>query len=444
MRSNAARAVSDGSAPWRYRPRSGRSSDAKMNRRLALKGIGGILTLPLLESGAVAAQSPPTRFLVVGNPLGMHPDHFFPTEFGKSFTLPETLRSLEWLRGRLTILSHTDHGMNNGHGREISFLNGVLPENSSAYPERNISVDQVMARRTYGRVRFPSVHAALENGIRMSWNANGVELKPVTDPHRLFDHLFLNLTAEQRKVRKQLIARNGSILDTVGEQLAGLQRRAGRRDRERLDQYATSIRELEASLAGRSEWIDRDKPKFDISQRFAGAETTIENRYDAIFDMIAHAFETDLTRVATVAFPNELGYTDIDGVTRGYHACTHNGKKEEVIAELVALESFQTAQLSRCLRKLDAVREPHADGTLLDRTIVLFGSGMGYGGTHSNRNLPILVAGGGFRHLGHVDTRSGSGFNMPLCNLYVTLLQRFGVERDRFNTSTGAFELRYG
>ena len=143
--------------------------------------------------------------------------------------------------------------------------------------------------------------------------------------------------------------------------------------------------------------------------------------------MIAHAFETDLTRVATVAFPNELGYTDIDGVTRGYHRCTHNGKKEEVIAELVALESFQIAQLSRCLRKLDAVREPHADGApLLDRTIVLFGSGMGYGGTHSNRNLPILVAGGGFRHLGHVDTRSGSGFNMPLCNLYVTLLQRFG------------------
>lgn len=413
-----------------------------LNRRLALKGIGGALTLPLLEAGAAAAPPPPKRFLVVGNPLGMHPEHFFPAQYGNSFGFPKTLQSLEWLRDRLTILSHTDHGMNNGHGREISFLNGILPEENSAYPEKNISVDQVMARRTYGRVRFPSVHAALANGIRMSWNANGVDLKPFTDPQRLFDFLFLNLTAREKAVRKELIARNRSILDTVGEQLAGLRQRAGHRDRARLDQYATSVRELEGSLVDRNGWIDRDKPKFDISRHFAGAETTIKNRYEAIFDMIAYAFETDLTRVATVAFPNELSYVDIEGVTRGYHACTHNGKKEEVIAELVAIESFQIAQLSRCLRRLDSVEEPGSDGTLLDHTIVLFGSGMGYGGTHSNRNLPILVAGGGFRHRGHVDTRGGRGINMPLCNLYVTLLQRFGVERDRFNTSTGAFELR--
>ena len=415
-----------------------------MNRRTALRGIGGVLTLPLLESTATARQVPPTRFLVVGNPLGMHPEHFFPKGFGTAFEFPETVRSLNWLRERVTILSHTDHSMNSGHGREISFLNGILPENSSAYPEKNVSVDQLMARRTYGRVRFPSVHAALESGIRMSWNANGVDLKPFTDPQRLFDHLFLNLTAQQKAVRRELIARNGSILDAVREQLADLRRQAGKWDRERLDQYGTSIRELEGSLADRSEWIDRDKPKFDISEHFAGMETTIRDRYNAIFDMVAYAFETDMTRVATVAFPNELGYTEIDGVTRGYHACTHNGKKDEVIAELVAIESFQITQLSRCLRKLDAVREPGADGSLLDHTIVLFGSGMGYGGTHSNRNLPILVAGGGFRHLGHVDARGRDGINMPLCNLFVTLLQRFGVERDRFNTSTGAFELHYG
>lgn len=414
-----------------------------MTRRSVLKGIGGALTLPLLETRMVASQQPPTRFLVVGNPLGMHPLHFFPAEYGPQFALPETLRSLEWARDRLTIVSHTDHGMNNGHGREISFLNGILPENSASYPEKNVSVDQVMARRTHGRVRFSSVHAALQRGIRMSWNANGVDLKPFTEPHRLFDHLFLNLTSEEKAVRRQLIVRNGSILDAVGEQLAGLRQSASRRDRERLDQYETSVRELEGSLRDRSGWLDRDKPKFDISRHFAGPETTLENRYNAIFDMIAYAFETDLTRVATVAFPNELNYTDIGGVTRGYHACTHNGKKEEVIAELIGIESFQIAQLSRCLRKLDAVSEPNADGTMLDHTMVLFGSGMGYGGTHSNRNLPILVAGGGFRHRGHVDARGASGVNMPLCNLYLTLLQRFGVERDRFNTSTGSFDLRH-
>jgi len=413
-------------------------------RRTFIKGIGGALALPLMESSAAAsaAGSPPTRFLVVGNPLGMHPEHFFPEDFGKQFTMSKTLRSLEWLRDRLSILSRTDHGMNSGHGKEVSFLNGVLPENSNAYPEKNISIDQLVARRTSASVRFPSINTALESGIRMSWNSNGVELKPFTDPQKLFDHLFLNLTPEERRVRRALIERNGSLLDAAGAQLSILKRGASGADLERLDQYETSVRELEKSFSNRKDWIDQDKPKFSIDEQFEDYEVTVENRYHAIFDMVAYAFQTDLTRVATVAFPNALSYTDVDGVNRGYHACTHNGKKAEVVDELVSIESFQISQLSRCLKKLDAIKEPNADGSMLDHTVVLFGSGMGYGGTHSNRNLPILVAGGGFKHRGHVDTSDSSGKNMPLCNLYATLQQRFGIERDRFNTSTGTFDLR--
>ena len=412
-------------------------------RRVFLKGVGGALALPLLESNALAANAlAPMRFLVVGNPLGMHPDFFFPKQFGRDFELPATLQSLGWLKDRLSVLSHTDHGMVSGHGREISFLNGVLPENSPAFPERNVSIDQLIARHTSGRVRFASINAALQRGIRMNWNANGVEIEPFTDPQKLFDHLFLNLTAAERRARRELLERNGSLLDVVGEQFADLRKKASSTDKERLEQYATSVRELESSFADRQQWVDRDKPKFDITEHFADYEVTVENRYNAIFDMVAYAFQTDLTRVATVAFPNELSYTDVDGVTRGYHACTHNGKKEDVVAELVAIESFQVAQMSRCLKKLDAIPEPNSNGSMLDHTIVLFGSGMGYGGTHSNRNLPILVAGGGFKHLGHVDTRDASGRNMPLCNLFVTLQQRFGIERDKFNISTGAFDLR--
>jgi hypothetical protein len=314
--------------------------DLSMNttRRTVLKGLAGALTLPALEANAAVGAPTPTRFLVVGNPLGMHPEHFFPNAFGKDFAISPTLKSLDWMHDRLTILSHTDHGMNNGHGREISFLSGVLPENSLAFSEKNMSIDQLIARQTGGRVRFPSIHAALERGIRMSWNANGVEIEPFTDPQKLFDHLFLNLTAEERTVRRELIQRNDSILDAVSEQFAGVKQRASHRDRERLDQYATSVRELENSFADRSQWIDRDKPKFDISEHFADYEVTVENRYNAIFDMIAYAFQTDLTRVATVGFPTDLSYTDVDGVTRGYHACTHNGKKENVVAELVAID----------------------------------------------------------------------------------------------------------
>lgn len=413
----------------------------KTNRRAFLKGLGGALTLPLLETAAATSESAPMRLLVVGNPLGMHPDNFFPKQFGKNFTFPKTLQSLDWLKNRISILSHTDHGMKSGHGREITFLNGVLPENAAGFAENNISIDQLIARRTGGSVRFPSIQAALESGIRMSWNSNGVEVKPITDPQKLFDHLFLNLTAEERKVRRELIERNGSILDAVGGQVASLKQKASREDRERLDQYEISVRALEGSFANRKNWIDRDKPTFSIEEHFVGYEVTVANRYNAIFDMISYAFQTDLTRVATIAFPNELSYRDVDGVTRGYHACTHNGKKEEIVAELVAIESFQIAQLSRCLKKLDLIKEPNSSGSMLDHTVVLFGSGMGYGGTHSNRNLPILVAGGGFRHLGHIDTRNSSGTNMPLCNLYATLQQRFGIERDKFNTSTGTFDL---
>ena len=158
--------------------------------------------------------------------------------------------------------------------------------------------------------------------------------------------------------------------------------------------------------------------------------------------MIAYAFETDLTRVASVAFPADLSYRDVKGVTRSYHGTTHNGKMENVTAELVAIESFQIAQMSRFMKRLDEIPEPNADGSMLDHTIVLFGSGMGYGGTHSNRNLPILVGGGGFRHRGHVDC-AVNGNNLPLCNLYVTLMQRFGIERDQFSLSTGAFDLTH-
>ncbi len=417
-----------------------------ITRRTALKSVGGALTLPLLESVAGASPtdgSPPTRFLVVGNPFGAHPGHFFPQDFGRDFSISPTLAALEWLKDRLTIISHTDHNMVSGHGREISFLSGVLPADAQAFPEKNMSIDQLFARHVGSQVRYPSVGAALGSGIRMSWTANGVEKLPITDPQALFDYLFLNLTRDQKAARRDTINRNASILDAVGGDFSSILSNSSRSDRERIDQYRTAVRELEQSLSSRKDWLQKDKPTFDISGHLKGTGVTIDNRYDAIFDMIAYAFQTDLTRVASVEFPSALKYTEIDGVSRSYHGCTHNGKREDVTAELVAIESFQIEQLSRCLKKLDSIQEPNANGSMLNHTIVLFGSGMGYGGTHSNRDLPILVAGGGFRHRGHVDARDSSGKNMPLCNLFVTLMQRFGIERDRFNTSTGTFDLDF-
>lgn len=403
------------------------------------------MALPFLESTSLAGSTTPTRMLVVGNPFGMHPDFFFPEkfgQFGQGAELSHTLSSLDWLKDRMTVLGHTDHNMVSGHGREISFLSGVLPDDAAAFPEKNMSIDQVMGRHVGSQVRYPVVGAGLSSGVRMSWTANGVEQAPITEPQKLFDHLFLNLTPEERAVRRRMLDHNTSILDSVGDQFSALTKTASKNDKERIDQFQTSVRELEETLAGRKSWIEKDKPEFDISKHYEG-DVTIASEYNAIFDMISFAFETDLTRVANIAFPTALSYTDVKGVTRSYHGTTHNGKMENVTAELVAIESFQIEQVSRFMKKLDAIPEPNAEGSMLDHTIILFGSGMGYGGTHSNRNLPIMVAGGGFKHRGHVDCRDESGNNMPLCNLYVSLMQRFGIERDEFNTSTGAFDLSY-
>lgn len=400
------------------------------------------MALPSLECLGDAAEASKTRCLIVANPLGMHPGYFFPKTFGKNFDLPPSLRSLNWLKDRLSIFSHTDHKMVNGHGREVAFLNGILPKDAGSFPEKNVSFDQLMARQSGSEVRFPSINAALRDGIQMSWTANGVKDAVITDPQRLFNHLFSNPSAREKTKQLDLIDRNGSVLDKVADQFALLEKSASRFDHERLDQYQTSVSEFEKVLENRRQWIGKDKPTFDISGHYANLEPTLLQDYNAIFDMVTYAFETDLTRVATVAFPRTVDYTAIGPVTRSYHSCTHNGKVSTITAELVAIETFQIEQLSRCLQKMDSIQEPNGEGSMLDNTIVLFGSGMGYGGTHSCRNLPIMVAGGGFKHLGHVDAAKG-GKNMPLCNLFVTLLQRFGLEVDSFNTSTGNFDLRY-
>ena len=146
----------------------------KLNRRTFLASMGGAMALPSLECLGGATEAAKTRCLIVANPLGMHPRHFFPKTFGKNFELPSSLRSLNWLKDRLSIFSHTDHNMVNGHGREVAFLNGILPTDAGSFPDKNVSLDQLMARQSGSEVRFPSINAALKDGIQMSWTANGV------------------------------------------------------------------------------------------------------------------------------------------------------------------------------------------------------------------------------------------------------------------------------
>jgi hypothetical protein len=237
---------------------------------------------------------------------------------------------------------------------------------------------------------------------------------------------------ESLRQRAEADALNESILDAVNEQAKLLAKRLGQSDRRKFDEYLTSVREVERKLNMSRDWRDRPKPKVDLAMPTEGG---IAYLLPMMYDLLALALETDSTRVASLSCPGSLDTGDL-GLEGSYHGFSHHGKAETLRRGLLVIEQFQLAQLARFLEKLAAVVEP--DGArMLDRTIVLFGSGMGNGSSHSNKDLPVLVAGGGFKHGEHKSYPTEANRRVPLCNLYTTLLQRSGVEIEKFNNAGG-------
>jgi len=250
--------------------------------------------------------------------------------------------------------------------------------------------------------------------------------------HRSVPRAVVEEGAESRRRRAEAQELNQSILDAVRDQANQLSRRLGEADRRKFDEYLTSVREVERKLNMSRAWLDRPKPKVEMPMP---AEGGIAYLLPVMYDLLALALETDSTRVATMSFPATLNTGDL-GLEGSYHGFSHHGKADVLRNGLMVIERFQMEQLARFLDKLKGRRE--ANGvSLLDRTIVLFGSGMGNGSSHSNKDLPILVAGGGFRHGEHKSYGTEANRRTPLCNLYTSCLQRCGVEIERFNTATG-------
>ena len=214
-----------------------------------------------------------------------------------------------------------------------------------------------------------------------------------------------------------------------------LQRRIGREDQEKLDQYFTSVRELERKLTQSEDWLDKPKPQVSYKLPEGADGLDFVDRVPLYYDLMALALQTDSTRIATLEIGGDFEARYFD-IRKGYHGLSHHGKDEKTIADLLVLEEYQMKHFARFLTKLKSI--PEGDGTLLDHTMVLFGSGMANANAHTNKNLPIILAGGGFKH-GEYKALPRSGVNRaPLCNLYVSLLQRFGMEVDSFGISTGA------
>jgi hypothetical protein len=214
--------------------------------------------------------------------------------------------------------------------------------------------------------------------------------------------------------------------------------RVGKNDQEKLDQYFTSVRELEKRLTQSEAWLDKPKPTVSYEVPNGADDMDFVKRVPLYYDLIALALQTDSTRVITFELSDIGANSGGFPITKGYHQLTHHGKVESYIEELSIIENFHTKQFARFLDKLSAVQEPNGK-TLLDNTMALLGSGMGNASSHSNKDLPLLLAGGGFKHGQHLryEKDKSRGTYTPACNLFVSMLQRFGADVDQFNLSSG-------
>ncbi len=425
--------------------------NAPLNRRrFLLKSAGATLALPGLSSlVAKTVDSLATvqatrgagigarRFVAVGNLLGFQQKSFFPSTEGRNYESTTLLKPLESLRDQMTVYRGLDHGIKGGHFAVHSFLSGVLHSEARDREDGNVTLDQYLAEKVGDQTRFPSLTVGSEGGIhggcQLSWTRSGVRVPPITNPADLFDRLFANDSPQRRQERKGENKLHRSILDAVNDEAKGLSRKVNREDREKLDEYFTSIRDVKKRLDLRHRWADHEKP--DAPFKKPANKNTVDD-LPMLYELIALALQTDSTRIATLEIGGSFLPQNL-GIDKSYHSLSHHGNKEDAIAHLIKLETYQIEQYGKFLGRLAAIQD--GQGTLLDSTSVLFGSGIGSGNSHTNSDLPVIVAGGGYKH-GDFKKVESRGLNkVRLCNLYVDLAQRMGVETDSFGNSTGRF-----
>lgn len=410
------------------------------SRRNVLKGIGVSLALPAMESlmsrtaSAATRLADAQRMAIVTVPFGMVVDQFHPAQTGPGYELPQTLQPLGNYQNDFTVFSNLDHDVRGGHAANHTLLSGVKSTERAGYPDGNITVDQRAAELVGHHTRFPSL-VFWDDG--MSYTRTGVRVPAIAKPSDAFKLMFVDDSREQKEFHQRSIHSNNSILDTVLEDAHQLNRELGADDRRKLDEYLFSVRDTEKKLKLAEGWIDRPKPQVsDPALRKIGSgvnDTKIGDNYVEVWlDLMYLALQTDSTRVVSMSVAN--GNWGLEGVTESYHTLSHHGQQEDRLRELAIIETHIMRNLAKFLERLKSAEQP--DGrSLLDSTQILFGSGLGSGNRHSNTNLPLILAGGGWKHGRHIDAQR----EQPLCNLYLSMLQRLGAEQDYFNRSLSTF-----
>lgn len=420
---------------------------SSVSRRTVLRGLGVSLVLPLLErivpaSSRAQESAQPRRMLLISNNLGVLPDLFFPTEAGADFRMSPYLQFLQEHREDFTVFSGLSHpGVRGGHSTENCFLTAAKGPTRSGF-RNQISLDQFAAETVGHLTRFPTLNLGVnivKSFRSLSWTRGGALLPAEDRASAVFRKMFVQGSREETERRLHDLRTGGSILDAVETDMHQFASRFGTNDRQRLDQYFTSVRALEQRLLVSGEWEKRPKPKIDQEPpKDPASNAEFFDKYRLMLSMAKLALETDSTRIVTImvdAFAtNRFELSDGELTTDGYHNLSHHGRATEKVRQLEEADRRQMALLRELVNELALSND--GSGRLLDNTMLLFGSNMGDANTHDNTNLPILLAGGGFHHGQHLAFDRDA--NTPLCNLFLSMLQRMDVEVDAFGSSTGS------
>ena len=427
----------------------------RISRRAMLRGTGVALALPWLDcmrparsrvsaADSSVARGPlpsPRRMLCINTTLGLHAENFFPKDAGRKYQPSPYLEIIQGYRDDFTVFSGLSHPeVDGGHSAEASYLTAAPHPRADNF-KNTISLDQYAIEQLNPDTRYSSLSLSSSSSRSSSYTRSGVMIPADDRPSQIFRRLFVDGTPAEVQTQMQRLVQGESVMDTVLEQAKRFERDLGSRDRAKLDEYFTAVREVEQRLVKAQDWAKRPKPKVDARPPVDIASSAeVPSRVRLMIDLIHLALKTDSTRLITFALSGLNAVPVIDGVSMDWHNASHHGQDPEKLAQLRMIELEQFRLFGELLGKLKQTDEGGV--SLLDRTIVMFGSNLGNASSHDNKNMPMLVAGGGFRHAGHLafDPKK----NPPLANLYVQMLQRLGAEVDGFATSSGTipgFEL---
>ena len=416
---------------------------APIQRRQMLRSAGAAaIALPLLESMQSSATAHgcsggavPRRTVVMNAGLGFHAPHLFPEQEGRLTAATPYLRKLKDNLDKISLfsgLSHPDQQGNNGHASSLTFLTSA-PRPGLAGFRNSISLDQLIAQRIGHLTRYPFLALSTRGGSSLSWTSSGVSIPGQNSPSKLFQAMFVDGTKEEVDKEIAALRRGRSILDTVSGRAREIENQISKRDRRKLEEYLSSIRDLERRLQQSEGWIRKPKPQVQAEQPddIADQNMAIE-RQRLLYGLIALTLQTDSTRTVTFELGGLNSVPKIPGVSNDWHNLSHHGKDPDKISELRLIEEAEFVVFNEFLTKLRGIEE---DGqSLLDHTAVLFASNLGNASSHDWHNLPIVVAGGGYKHGSYVAHDEKN--NTPLANLFVSLAQRMGLEVDSFGSST--------